>query len=1033
MSAVDHEIRLEDSICAHLAQHGWLYDADATKNHDRARALLPDDLIAWIKETQPETWESLTIVHGPASTAILLDRLRATLDRQGTLPTLRNGLEIVGLRQPIALCQFRPAFGTNAELQRRYAANRLRVARQVRYSTANENNLDLVLYLNGIPVATAELKSDYTQTVDDAVDQYRHDRAPGRGAGTEPMLGFPGGALVHFAVSNSEVRMCTRLAGPDSVFLPFNQGNDQAAGNPPNPNGAPTAYLWEAVWRRDSWLDIIGRYVVAVRDERKQLRNWIFPRFHQLDVTRKLIAQILTDGPGGRYLIQHSAGSGKTNSIAWTAHFLADLHDAADRKLFDTVLVVSDRTVLDEQLREAIEDFQRTRGVVSVITGDDASKSKELAQALAEGKKIVVCTIQTFPHAIQEVRRLAAAQGKRFVVIADEAHSSQTGRTATKLKNVLSQDEQAALADGGEVDIEDLLAAEMATRARRDAGISYVAFTATPKPRTLELFGRRPTPDALPEAFHVYSMRQAIEEGFILDVLRNYTSYKLAFRLAHDGRELTEREVDASEARKGIMGWVRLHPVNIAARVQIVVEHYRQTVAHLLGGQAKAMVVTASRKEAVRWAKAMEGYIRRQGYQIGLLVAFSGEVNDPDTGPDAFTETNMNPGLRGRDIREAFKGAEFSILIVANKFQTGFDQPLLCAMYVDRKLGGIQAVQTLSRLNRAYPGKDTTYVVDFVNEPDDVLAAFRQYHKTAELAAVSDPNVVLDLRAKLEATGFFDRFEVDRVAKVAVKPKATQGELDAAITPVSLRLLTRFKMAKAALQAEPEGTPAHKAAKDETDSLVLFKADLGTYARIYEFLGQMFDYGNTDYEKLYLFAKLLVPLLAYGRERDGVDLSALRLTHHRMRDLGQRRLNLGGDEAAEKLKPVTDAGSGQVQDRHKKRLEEIITALSGLFGEGLTEGDLVSFHEAVERKMMESEVLRSQATANTKEQFVHSPALSDELMNAIMDTMAVHQSMSRQALNSDAIRGALLATILGPGALWEALRQQTGAARPLGG
>jgi len=1022
------EIALEDSICSHLAQHGWLYDPDAARNHDRARALFPDDLIAWIKDTQPQTWDALTTIHGPASAAVVLDRLRATLDRQGTLPTLRNGLEIVGLRQPITLCQFRPAFGTNAELQQRYAANRLRVARQVRYATANENSLDLVLYLNGMPVATAELKSDYTQSVADAVDQYRHDRVPRSAA--EPMLGFPGGPLVHFAVSNSEVRMCTRLEGAASTFLPFNKGHDLGAGNPPNPNGAPTAYLWEDVWQRDSWLDIIGRYVVAVRDDKKRLRNWIFPRFHQLDATRKLLAQMRADGPGGRYLIQHSAGSGKTNSIAWTAHFLADLHDAADRKLFDTVLVVSDRTVLDRQLREAIEDFQRTSGVVAVVTGDDAAKSRELAQALADGKKIVVCTIQTFPHAIQEVRRLAATQGKRFVVIADEAHSSQTGRTATKLKSVLSPEERAALDDGGDVDIEDLLAAEMATRARQDAGISYVAFTATPKARTLELFGRRPTPDAVPEAFHVYSMRQAIEEGFILDVLRNYTSYKLAFRLTHDGRELTEREVDAAEARKGIMGWVRLHPANIAARVQIVVEHFRQTVAHLLGGQAKAMVVTATRKEAVRWAKAMEAYIKRQGYPIGLLVAFSGEVNDPETGPDAFTETNMNLGLRGRDIREAFRGPEYSILIVANKFQTGFDQPLLCAMYVDRKLGGIQAVQTLSRLNRAYPGKDATYVVDFVNDPEDVLAAFRQYYTTAELADVSDPNVVLDLRAKLEATGFFDRFEMDRVAKVAVKPKATQAELDAAITPISMRLLTRFKIARDHWQAEPEGSPAQKSAKDEMDALILFKADLGTYARMYEFLGQMFDYGNTDYEKLYLFAKLLLPLLTYGREREGVDLSALRLTHHRMRDLGQRRLNLVGDEAPEKLKPVTDAGSGQIQDRHRQRLDEIIAGLSGLFGEGLTEGDAVSWLEGVERKMLESPVLRAQAVANTKEQFAHSPTLPDELMNAVMDSMAANQTMSRQALDSDTIRTALLATLLGPGALWESLRQAGGTARP---
>lgn len=1031
MTDLHREARLEEAICTHLAAHGWLYDPGAAARHDRARGLFPEDLLAWVQETQPEAWEALTKAHGPAAAAALADRLRAALDRQGTLDVLRHGLDMVGLRRPIQLAQFRPALAMNEALAARYAANRLRVVRQLRYSPHHENSLDLVLFLNGIPVATAELKSDYTQRVEDAVDQYRFDRPPrlpGRNT-PEPILAFPGGALVHFAVSNSEVRMCTRLEGPDSRFLPFNRGHDGGGGNPPNPHGAPTAYLWEEVWERHSWLDILGRYLVPVKDEKKRLQGWIFPRFHQLDATRKLLAAVLREGPGGRYLIQHSAGSGKTNSIAWTAHFLADLHDAANRKLFDTVLVVSDRTVLDRQLREAVEGFERTQGVVATITGEGASKSRELAEALAAGKKIVVCTIQTFPFALAEVRRLAATQGKRFAVIADEAHSSQAGQAAAKLKATLTAEEIAALEDGGEVDMEDLLAAEMKARAAQEAGISYVAFTATPKAKTLELFGRRPDPsrpagkDNLPAPFHVYSMRQAIEEGFILDVLRNYTSYRMAFRLTHEGRELDEREVDASEAKKGILGWVRLHPHNIAARVRIVVEHFRQNVAHLLGGRAKAMVVTASRKEAVRWKTAMEAYIRQRRYPIGVLVAFSGEVSDPETGPEPFTEANMNPGLRGRDIREAFATDEYSLLLVANKFQTGFDQPLLCAMYVDKRLSGIQAVQTLSRLNRAYPGKDATYVVDFVNEPEEILTAFKQYYATAELADVSDPNVVLDLRNKLDAMGLYDRFEVERVAKVAVNPKATQGDLDAAIGPVSNRLLTRFRQAQQAWRAGADGTKAREAAKAEMDVLLLFKRDLGSYVRLYEFLGQMFDYGNTEFEKLYLFGKLLLPLLDYGRERDGVDLSALRLTHHRMRDLGQQRLNLARGEPAEGLKPPTDVGSGQVQDRQKQRLGEIIRALNDLFEGELTDGDRVAFAESIRSKMMESATLRAQAAANTREQFGNSPNLREELLNAIIATMEAHGSMSRQALNSEAVQAGLLAVLLGPGALWEGLRK----------
>ncbi|HEY0182971.1 MAG TPA: type I restriction endonuclease [Rhodopila sp.] len=896
------EIAFEDGICAHLAAQDWLYEPDAASRYDRAHALFPEDLIAWVQETQPDAWESLGKTHGPAATTMLADRLRTALDKLGTLALLREGLDVIGLRQRLTLCQFRPALAMNPALQARYAANRLRVVRQLRYSEQNENSIDLVLFLNGIPVATAELKSDYTQSLQDAIDQYRYDRLP-KAPGTnraEPLLAFPGGALMHFAVSNSHVAMCTKLAGADSVFLPFDRGLDKGAGNPPNPHGAPTAYLWEDVWQRDSWLEILGRYLVPVKDDKKRLVGWIFPRFHQLDATRKLVAQVPADGPGGRYLIQHSAGSGKTNSIAWTAHFLADLHDADHRKLFDTVVVVSDRTVLDKQLREAIEGFERTLGVVATITGEGASKSQELAAALTSGKKIVVCTIQTFPFAIAEIRRLAATSGKRFAVIADEAHSSQTGATAGKLKAALSPEERAALEDGGEFDTEDVLAAEMATRVMQDRHITYIAFTATPKAKTLELFGRRPHPDQppgpgnLPEAFHTYAMRQAIEEGFILDVLRNYTSYKLAFRLTHQGKEISEAEVDASAAKKGIMGWVRLHPINIAARVQIVVEHFRQNVAHLLGGRAKAMVVTASRKEAVRWMLAMQSYVRQRNYAIGLLVAFSGEVEDAESGPEPFTEAGMNPALRGRDLREAFATPAFSILIVANKFQTGFDQPLLCAMYVDRKLGGIQAVQTLSRLNRAAPGKDTTYVVDFVNEPEEILAAFRQYHTTVELGGTSDPNVVLDLRNKLDAQRLYDQHEVERVVRAVLKPKASQAELDTAIGPVSNRLLVRFKQAQQAARNEPPASSAQKAGQDEVEALLLFKRDLGSYTRAYEFLGQMFDYGNTDYEKLYLFAKLLSPLLEFGRERDGIDLSALRLTHHRMRDLGQQKLNLGG-------------------------------------------------------------------------------------------------------------------------------------------
>jgi len=636
---------------------------------------------------------------------------------------------------------------------------------------------------------------------------------------------------VHFAVSNNEVRMTTRLEGAATHFLPFNKGNDGGAGNKPNPNGHPTTYLWEEVWERESWLEILGRYIVAPRDAKRQIKALIFPRYHQLDATRRLRATVLAEGPGQKYLIQHSAGSGKTNSIAWSAHFLADLHDAANEKLFSTVIVVSDRNVIDSQLQEALADFERTKGVVTTIKNEGASKSGQLAEALAGGKKIIVCTIQTFPFALDEVRKLAATQGKRFAVIADEAHSSQTGEAAAKLKAVLSPEELAARAS--------------------DKGITYVAFTATPKAKTMELFGRRPSPNEpasetnKAQAFHVYSMRQAIEEGFILDVLKNYTPYKLAFRLAHHGKEYDEAEVERSAAMKGIMSWVRLHPYNISQKVQIVVEHFRENVAPLLDGRAKAMVVLASRVEAVRWQLAITKYIQERGYEIGALVAFSGDVDDQESGPEPFNEytKQLNPNLKGRDIREAFRGAEYQLLLVANKFQTGFDEPLLCGMYVDRRLAGVQAVQTLSRLNRAYPGKDTTYILDFANSAEEILKAFKTYYETAELEAVTDPNIVFNLRAKLDATGFYDDFEVDRVAEVEINPKAKQGDLVAAISPVADRLLKRFKAARERLLAaqEQHNENVAKDAKDEQGALILFKNDLGAFLRMYAFLAQMFD------------------------------------------------------------------------------------------------------------------------------------------------------------------------------------------------
>ena len=1035
--AIHNEKEFENDICEHLASHGWDY-SENDEAYDAQLALVPQDLADWVKAAYPEAWQTLEKTHGSKAPDALAKRLRASLDQQGTLECLRGGIDVLGLKHKLKLAQFKPAMGMNDDIVNRYQANRLRVMRQVHYSVRNKNSIDLVLFLNGIPIATVELKTNNTQTIEDAVTQYKHDRNPGKGVNAEPLLSFPSRALVHFAVSSSQVKMSTKLDGYKTTFLPFNLGDGGASGNPLNPNGHQTSYLWETVWQRDSLLEIIGRYMVNERDEKKHISKVIFPRFHQLDATRKLQAAILEEGPGKKYLIQHSAGSGKTNSIAWSAHFLADLHDQQDRKVFDSVIVVSDRNVIDSQLQEVIDSFERNAGVVATIKSGSGSKSAQLAEALSGDKKVVVCTIQTFPFAMEEVQRLAATEGKQFAVIADEAHSSQTGQAASKLKQVLTAEQQAELADGEEISTEDLLALQMESRAAED-GITYVAFTATPKAKTLELFGRVPNEleppgeGNLPAPFHVYSMRQAIEEGFILDVLTNYTTYTLAFKLATGGQDVESAEVEKGEALKSLMGWVKLHPHNIAQKVQIVVEHYRSTVASLLDGKAKAMVVVGSRLEAVRWQLAIEKYISEKQYGIKSLVAFSGEVDDPETSAEPLKEHSkvLNPGLNNRDIREAFKEDDFRILLVANKFQTGFDQPLLCGMYVDKRLAGIQAVQTLSRLNRCYPGKEEPYVLDFANEPEEILAAFQTYYATAELSDTSDKEMILDLRAKLDALGLYDEYEIDTVVKAVVNSDSKQKEYDAAITPVADRLLKRYSKARQdRVHAQSAGDEkSEKAAKETMDMLVLFKKDIQTYIRAYTFLSQMVNYQNTDYEKRAIFYRALVRLLKFGRERDGVDLSELQLTHHLLRSNGMSHLRLiEDDEDSPKLQPLGGGGTGEVRDPEKLRLAEIIEKVNELFEGELTDDDkLVYVDQVLKSKLLESKLLQKQASSNTKEQFAGSPDLYSEQQKAIMGAMDAHKNMGAQALASKAIQAKLIELLLSHSSLYEDLRARAQA------
>lgn len=931
--------------------------------------------------------------HNGDTERLLLERVAKLMDKDGSLSLLRHGFKDRNAR--FDLCQFKPSHSFNPQTQALYEKVRCRVVRQVRYSLHNENSIDLVLFVNGIPVTTLELKTDFTQSVHDAIRQYKTDRPPRdpKSRQEEALLTFKRRALVHFAVSTDEVYMTTQLNGTQTEFLPFNLGHDQGAGNPPNPAGYRTSYLWEQVLEREAWLDILGRFVHLEKKSKEDeagkkivKERLIFPRFHQWEVVNKLIAAAQSEGTGHKYLIQHSAGSGKSNSIAWVAHRLASLHTTGDQKVFDSVIVVTDRTVLDKQLQETIYQFEHKLGLVIPIT-DQGVKSTQLVEALTERKPIIIVTIQTFPFILEAIQNQVSLRQRRFAVIADEAHSSQTGATAGMLKRVLTTEQ---IAEGEEVSAEDMLVAAMEAR-KQPQNVSFFAFTATPKAKTIELFGR-PGATGIPEAFHVYSMQQAIEEGFILDVLKNYTSYKLAYRLAHDGHDYDDQEVDKSEGLKQLARWVRFHPHNISQKVAIIVEHFRERIAGHLGGHAKAMVVTASRKEAVRYKLAMDKYIREQGYgRLQTLVAFSGEVHDPESGPDPFSEANMNPGSKGQEIRDAFDTDLYQILIVANKYQTGFDQPLLTAMYVDKRLAGVTTVQTLSRLNRIYPGKPDPFVLDFVNKPEEILAAFAPYYRTAALADVSDPNIIHDLQSKLDAAHIYTDSEVNAFALAYFAPSGTQRQLQAHIAPA----VDRFRVRLASAQDAND--------KTELDALAIFRKDVGSFVRAYEFLSQIFEYEDTDLEKHTVFCKHLQPWLKLENQGQQIDLSTVELTHYRMQDLGKRQLKLGEDGPEYKLTPPTDIGTAAAHEPEMAHLSEVIKQMNELFAGELTEADLLTYARHITDKMLEDTTLAKQAAQNNKEQFALGD-FSNVFTDTIIEGLDNYQSMAEQVLTKEQTR-----------------------------
>jgi type I restriction enzyme, R subunit len=948
-----NEKAFESVIEAHLLANGYL--TLEGEGFDRERALFPEVVLGFIRQTQPKEWAKLEALHGASTGEQVLADLCKWMDAYGSLATLRHGFKCYGRTLRVAF--FKAAHELNPELEARYAANRVGITRQLHFSPRSEKSLDVTISLNGIPVVTAELKNPITgQHVDNAKRQYQQDRDP-----REVIFEFRRRTLVHFAADTEAVFMTTRLAGKATDFLPFNRGHDNGAGNPPDEAGRTyrTAYLWEEVLQRDSLLDLFARFIHLQVEEKRgeegrkvKKETMIFPRYHQLQAVRALVDAARREGVGNNYLIEHSAGSGKSNTIGWVAHRLASLHDSRNLRVFDSVIVVTDRIVLDQQLQDTIYQFEHKRGVVQKIE----ESSRQLAEALENAVPIVITTLQKFPFVSRQLLKMAEERGvngtgtlptRRCAVIVDEAHSSQSGETATDLKEVLGgealkQEAKQRAAEEGLEGMEELFRS-MAKRGRQ-ANLSFFAFTATPKHKTLAVFGRNGHPT------HRYTMRQAIEEGFILDVLKHYTTYATYFKLLKACED--DPNVEHKKAAKALARFLRLHPHNIAQKTEVMVEHFNAVTRHKIGGRAKAMVVTGSRLEAVRYKQSFDKYIKLKGYPIKTLVAFSGIVQDDKLKDVTYTEEGMNQGIREKELPERFGTSEFQVLLVAEKYQTGFDQPLLHTMYVDKRLAGIQAVQTLSRLNRIHPFKEDTFVLDFVNDREEIREAFKTYYEGVEMGEEVDPARMYQIKAELDGSGIYLAEEVQRFCEVYFKPKHRQSAADhqamnAALDPA----VDRFS----ALQKENE------------DEAELWRGKLQSFRNLYAFLSQIIPYQDTDLEKLYVFLRHLAPKLP--RRRSGPFYSFdddVRLEYYRLQKISEGSISLKEGHASP-LDGPTEVGSGKVHEEMVV-LSRLIDIVNERFGTDFNQADQLFFDQIVEAAMADDS-LRQAAEVNPEDKF----------------------------------------------------------------
>ena len=969
----------EDAIEAALVAGGYLKSLPS--HFDPSLGLDTAELFAFIGATQTTEWERLLGRYGndpDAAQRGFAKRLATELDARGTVEVLRQG--VVDLGVTIRLAFFQPAHGLTPVLQELYAANRVSVTRQLAYEPGSAKTLDLVLLVNGIPTASAELKNPLTnQDVEHAIRQYRRDRDPAN-------VTLSRRALVHFAVDPDRVAMTTKLAGQATQFLPFSLGHDGGAGNPPNPAGHRTSYLWERVWARDAWMDLLARFIHVERPAqgtpaaRRAAERVIFPRFHQWDAVLALESHAREHGAGHSYLVEHSAGSGKSNTIAWTAHRLSSLHDEGDRKVFDKVVVITDRVVLDRQLQDTIYQFEHTRGVVVKIDRD----STQLADALSgEQARIIVTTLQKFPFVLDKIAGLPA---RRYAVIVDEAHSSQTGEAAKDLRLVLGGTEEQELTaaeaeDAGFIaeaidPVEEALAKAVGARGRQ-ANLSFFAFTATPKARTLEMFGTFDSKTNKFEPFHLYSMRQAIEEGFILDVLANYVTYQTYWRIEKAVAE--DPTYEAPKARRAIARFVSLHPTNLAQKAEIIVEHFRAHTAAKIAGQAKAMVVTSSRLHAVRYKQAIDAYIQKKGYlDLAVLVAFSGRVIDEHE--LSYSEAAMN-GFPESQTAERFATSDYQVLIVAEKFQTGFDQPLLHTMYVDKVLTGLNAVQTLSRLNRIYPNKADTFVLDFRNETDDIARAFEPYYGRT-VAPPTDPNLLFDTRRRLDDFDALRSDEIEAtVALLLAGDTKSHGRVYAALDPAVERFTSLV----------------------EEDRLA-FKDALDKFVRTYSFLSQVVTFGDLKLERDYIYCRALASRLRDAATVERLDLGAeVELTHLKTEMTFEGSLSLDAD--ASEVKTIFGEGRGRQSDPQLEHLSEIVDELNERFGLNLDERDQLLFDQFEETWAADPDVV-DQARTNTLENF--RLVFDHRFLDTVVSRMDENEAIFKRILDDAEFRQVLM-------------------------